>query len=82
MNKDYYNSFLDAAEKSIKENKGAQLFKTRDDIGSLFVDRDETTWRFRTMLQHTIENLDEELNRFEKHFTNKNFNSPPKFTTS
>ncbi len=72
MNKDYYNSFLDAAEKSIKENKGVQLFKTRDDIGSLFVDRDETTWRFRTMLQHTIENLDEELNRFEKHFTNKN----------
>lgn len=72
MNKDYYNNFLDSCEKSIKENKGPALFKTEEENNSLFRDKAETTKRLSTMLQRTIENLDEELTRFEKNFSSKN----------
>lgn len=72
MNKDYYINFLDACERSIKGNQGPALFKVEEDNASLFLDKAETTRRFSTMLQRTIENLDEELTRFEKNFSGKN----------
>lgn len=72
MNKDYYINFLDACERSIKGNQGPALFKAEEDNASLFLDKAETTRRFSTMLQRTIENLDEELTRFEKNFSGKN----------
>ena len=72
MNNEYYTNFLDISEKAIKKNEGPGLFKTSQGKPSQFLDMEETAGRFRTMLQRTIENLDEELARFEKNFSNKN----------
>lgn len=69
---DFYNNFIDSAEKSIADSKGPNSFKLKEGTSPLFVNKEETTLRLRTMLHRTVENLDDELTRFEKNFSSKN----------
>ena len=72
MDNEYYNSFLDASEKAIKEKKSPATFRLNEDAMVNFVNKSSTQQRLSTSLQKGIEHLDEELNRFEKNFSNNN----------
>ncbi|MBP5515405.1 MAG: lactate utilization protein [Bacteroidales bacterium] len=70
MNKDFYINFLSNSEKAVKESQGAAVFQKHAD-NLPFVDSDSAAKCLHNAQLRTIENLDEELNRFEKNFANK-----------
>ncbi len=71
MNDDFYNNFLDLSEKAIEANAGARRFALNADNETDFDISGSAIPRFKAALRHTVENLDEELTRFENHFANK-----------
>ena len=71
MNNDYYNSFLDSSEKVIESSAGPARFKLGEGGEVKFNDAESVISRFRASLSNTIENLDDELTRFENNFANK-----------
>ncbi|MBO7488876.1 MAG: lactate utilization protein [Bacteroidales bacterium] len=71
MNNDYYNSFLDSSEKVIESSAGPARFKLGEGGEVKFNDAESVISRFRASLRNTIENLDDELTRFENNFANK-----------
>ena len=62
---------MDSSEKVIAENKGPGLFHLVGEDKLPFVDADSVNSRFKIALQRSIENLDEELAKFENHFSTK-----------
>ena len=71
MNNDYYNSFLETSEKVIAANTAPASFQLRKEMLPPFASDKATVDRFKLALQRSIENLDEEFNRFEKQFSNR-----------
>ncbi len=71
MNNDYHRSFLEASEKVIGANSAPASFQLHKDTLPSFVEDKCSVERFKMALQRSIENLDEELGRFEKQFSNR-----------
>lgn len=71
MDNDFYNSFLDSSEKAIENKTAPAAFKLKDESARLVVPDKGVLNRFKTSLRRSIENMDEELSRFEKQFSNK-----------
>lgn len=71
MNNDYYNSFLECSERVISENKGPGSFCLKNSDLPDFVKDNCKVERMKAALNRSIENLDEELSRFEKKFSGK-----------
>lgn len=69
MVSEYYNDFLDSSEKSIKEKSAPLQFKLSTEDADQFLDSESTVSRFCNMLDKTLENLDDEINRFENNFS-------------
>ena len=75
MDNEYYLNFLDSAEQSIKNGNSQKpgLSLPADDM-SQFIDRKGASERIAYFLKRSLDNLDEELNKFENNFSGK-FNS-------
>lgn len=71
MNNDYYTSFLDTANKVIDNNNSPAGFCLKDLNIPLVAADKAVRNRFKLALFRSIENLDENLARFEKLFSNK-----------
>lgn len=71
MNDDFYLNFLDSSEKAIESNAGARNFALNAENEVNFKLSSSAISRFKAALRYTVENLDEELTRFENRFTNK-----------
>ena len=70
MDNDFYINFLDSSEKTIQNGSAPATFKLRNER-NVFSDINSTCSRLYNARLRTIENLDDELNRFESQFTNK-----------
>lgn len=71
MNNDNYINFLDLSENAIKQNEGSAVFSLDDNELKNPPFNINDASKLSTSLCRTIENLDEELNKFEKNFVNK-----------
>ncbi len=71
MNNEYYINFLDTSEKAIKEGKGPAEFQLKANMDLPLSDKEAMSARLSAALNKSIENLDEELTRFEKNFSGK-----------
>ena len=71
MNDDFYLNFLDSSEKAIESNTGARNFALNAENEMNLKLSSSAISRFKAALRYTVENLDEELTRFENRFTNK-----------
>lgn len=71
MNKVFYNSFLESSEKTISEGTMKGSFCLKSSSLPDYVVDNNTLERFKAALNRSVENLDEELSRFEKQFSNK-----------
>lgn len=72
MDKDHYFGFLDASEKAIENRSSSPFFHLHDDAAVPFVNGEVTERCLSNSMARSIENLDEELNMFEKNFSGKN----------
>jgi len=70
MNNDHYFNFLDSADKVIKEHQGPNCFALNDCDGARDITDQVKAARLSVVLQRAIENMDEELVKFEMQFTN------------
>lgn len=71
MENEFYTAFLESAEKAIAEGCAPRSFQLKNNPLPDSVCNGHTLDRFRSALSKSIENLDEELSRFEKMFSSK-----------
>jgi len=72
MNSDAYNLFISAADNSLKSDSHSDKFRLRKQKDP-FVNSDDSATLFKQAYLRTIENLDEELIRFESLASNNGF---------
>jgi len=71
MTNDFYNSFIESSEKVISEGSAPGSFCLKKESKSSFNLDAAMGERFKNVRSKCIENLDEELSKFEKLFANK-----------
>lgn len=71
MHNEFYSSFIELSEKAIDDGSGQRQFKLKGQEEVHFKGTKASAAAFRSALQRGIENLDEELNRFENLFSSK-----------
>lgn len=72
MNNENYLNFLDSAESAIKKKESPGFFQLKNFSDDVFRDKNASLSRLSNSLLRSMENLDEELNRFENNFLSKN----------
>lgn len=72
MNNEYYSAFLDAAVSAISSAQHPADIKSITDFSLPFSQGCNIPTRFASASQRSIDNLDEELSRFENQFIGKN----------
>ena len=72
MSNEYQSAFLDAAVSTIEANQSPNAIKSPTDFVLPFCEGDTSVARFASSVQRSLENLDEELSRFENQFSGKN----------
>lgn len=72
MDNQHYINFLELSEKAIEKKTAPAIFQLRHDSEVPFLNGEATMARLSNSLLRSMENLDEELNQFEKKFVNKN----------